>query len=260
MSEPSVNLRAVSEGAGSDVILLHGLFGMGSNLGGVAKALAGQFKVHSLDLRNHGESPSSHAMSYPLMAGDVIAYMDAQGISQAALLGHSMGGKVAMQVALAYPERVSQLIVADISPVAYEANHDSVFAGLNAVDLEGLANRRDADAVLAMHIEEQAVRQFLLRNLYKREGEYFAWRMNIAALESNYDYIKAGLTSANSYTGEVLFIKGELSDYILPEHRNNVIELFPKAGVKVIQNTGHWLHAEKPAAFNQLCLNFLLKD
>ncbi|WP_339674367.1 alpha/beta fold hydrolase [Dasania marina] len=242
------------------VILLHGLFGMGINLGSVAKALAEHYSVHSLDLRNHGLSPHSPLMSYPLMANDVLAYMDAQGIAQAHVLGHSMGGKVAMQLALSQPERVSKLIVADISPVVYEASHDAVFAGLKAVDFSAVNNRRDADAMLAAHVQEPAVRQFLLRSMYRGDDKRFAWRMNVAALEANYTEIKSGLDQQTVYPGEVLFIKGEQSDYILPQHRERILQLFPKASVKVIQNTGHWLHAEKPEAFNLLCLNFLQKN
>ncbi|MCR8922736.1 alpha/beta fold hydrolase [Dasania sp. GY-MA-18] len=264
MSKQALSLYAqveATEAANAEtVLLLHGLFGMGVNLGAVAKALAAHYQVHSLDLRNHGQSPHSECMGYELMAADVLAYMDVQGIAQAHVLGHSMGGKVAMQLALSQPQRVSKLIVADISPVAYEANHTDVFAGLNAVDFDTINNRRDAEAVLAQHVQEPAVRQFLLRNMYRDENKRFAWRMNVAALEANYDAIKAGLEQEAVFEGEVLFIKGEQSDYILPEHRERILQLFPKASVKVIQNTGHWLHAEKPAAFNLLCLNFLAKS
>ena len=256
MSEQSVVLNAEVVGQGKDVLLLHGLFGMGSNLRGVANALAESFRVHSLDLRNHGGSPHCAVMNYSAMAADVASYMLSHNIDQGHVLGHSMGGKVAMQLALDKPELVDRLVVADISPVAYSANHDTVFAGLNAVDLTSVSSRREVGAILADYIEEPAVVQFLLRNLYRDDHKQYHWYMNVQNLQANYASIKAGLNAASIFEGEVLFIKGENSDYILPEHRENIVGLFPNARVKVIQNTGHWLHAEKPAAFNQQVLTF----
>ena len=244
---------------GSAILLLHGLFGMGSNLSMIARALIDEYQVHSLDLRNHGRSPDADHMSFSDMAGDVLAYMDGAGLSKVHVLGHSLGGKVAMQVALIAPDRVDRLIVADIAPVAYQGNHNAVFAGLRAVDLATLQSRRDAESVLAEHIEEEGVRQFILKSLYRDENKQFQWRMNVQGLEDCYEELRQGLRvePGQQFTGSVLFIKGELSRYIMPEHRETVASLFPHAELKMIQKTGHWLHAEKPVAFNRLVLNFL---
>lgn len=258
MNKQSVALFADVLGQGEDVLLLHGLFGMGVNLRGVAKALEGQFRVHCLDLRNHGRSPHCEFMDSASMAADVVQYMDRQNINSCHILGHSMGGKVAMQIALDHPERIKKLVIADISPVAYEANHDAVFAGLNAVDLKAVSRRKEVEEILSEHIVEPAVVQFLLRNIYRDDQGAYHWYMNIPGLQNNYDRIKAGIKSGSVFDGAVLFIKGEHSDYIQPSHRSAILALFPQADLKVIQNTGHWLHAEKPAAFNQQVLRFLM--
>lgn len=241
------------------IILLHGLFGMGSNLSMVARALVDQYCVHSLDLRNHGRSPAADQMSFSDMAGDVIEYMDAQGIGSCHLLGHSLGGKVAMQVALLAPERVVRLIVADIAPVSYQGNHDDVFAGLNAVDLTSLQRRGEAEQVLKAHIAQEGVRQFILKSLYRDDNKQFQWRMNVQGLQACYEQLRQAVAAGEGqqFSGPVLFIKGELSRYIMPEHREIVVAVFPHADLKVIQKTGHWLHAEKTVAFNRLVVNFL---
>ena len=257
MGEQVLDLYAEVTGQGPDVVLLHGLFGMGSNLKGIARVLSEHYRVHSLDLRNHGQSPHTEFMDYPAMAADVAGYIQHAGIKHCHVIGHSMGGKVAMQLALAKADMVGKLVIADISPVAYAANHDEVFAGLEAVDLGQITTRKQVEAILSQHLSEPAVTQFLLRNLYRDGDKQFHWRMNIAALKHNYANIKAGIDSTEVYSKPTLFIKGELSDYIQPSHREAIMALFPKAELKVIQNTGHWLHAEKPAAFNQQLLKFL---
>src|SRR6056297_2140533 len=173
-------------GEGPPLLLLHGLFGSLDNLGGIARRLEDQWQIHALDERNHGSSPHSDTMDYPVMAGDVIAYMDAQGLDKVSLLGHSMGGKVAMQVALQAPERVDKLIVADIAPVSYKPRHDAILEGLSKMDLSGVRSRQDADQQLSEFVEMPATRQFLLKNLERipqeeqtPDGSIFRWRLNL---------------------------------------------------------------------------------
>ena len=241
------------------MILLHGLFGSGANLGMVSRGLAGSYRVLSPDLRNHGRSPHADDMDYRAMAADVTAFMDHMKITQCAICGHSMGGKVAMQVALDHPDRVSQLVVADIAPVAYPPGHRDVFAGLAAVEAASPAGRREADAVLADHVEEPGVRAFLLKSWQRDDQGHWGWLLNRPALVSNY----AALGEANSgpaWNGPVLFLKGELSNYIQNRHQEATLALFPQARLKVIEQTGHWLHAEKPALFNALVLRFLTQQ
>lgn len=239
------------------VVLIHGLFGSYENLGVIERSLSEQYRVLNIDVRNHGRSGHSADMNYQLMAEDLAQTLDQLNIPVAVLLGHSMGGKLAMAFALQHPQRVSKLILADIAPVAYPPRHNSIFAGLTAVDLAGISSRADADKQLAQHINEPGVRQFLLKSLVK-EDDSFHWRFNLAALQANYAALVDAPLTEGSYDGPTLFIKGGDSDYILPEHKARIMQLFPQAQAKIIQGTGHWLHAEKPAAFTKLVQDFLL--
>ena len=196
-------------------------------------------------------------MSYPQQGADVIALLDQLGLEQVALVGHSMGGKVAMQVAKQAPARVDRLVVADIAPVAYpHARHQNVFAGLNAT-LERLPqSRSEAEAILAEHIEIPGVRQFLLKSFTKTQAGW-GWRFNVPALEHNYASIMGWPDDQTRFEGPTLFIKGGDSDYVQPQYTETVMAQFPAAKARIIAGTGHWLHAEKPALFNKLVVDFL---
>jgi esterase len=259
----SVELNGRVTGEGRPLILLHGLFGSVDNLGAVARGLEDGWQIHALDLRNHGGSPHTDTMDYPSMAEDVLAYMDRQGLDQAAVLGHSMGGKVAMQLALTAGDRIERIIVADIAPVTYRPRHDAILEGLTSVDLQTVKSRKDADSQLAAQIETPAVRQFLLKNLERlpkdeqRAGQpVFRWRLNLPVIERCYSNLAAA-PEGDSYSGPVLFLKGADSAYIQEKHRETINALFPAAQVKIIQGTGHWLHAEKTETFVALCRRFL---
>lgn len=244
-------------GQGTPLLLIHGLFGSGENLGMIARLLAERFRVINVDLRNHGRSDHSAELSYPLMAADVAKTMDMLGIPTAAVLGHSMGGKVAMQLALSQPDRVSKLVLADISPVVSQARHLGILDALNRVDLATLTDRKDADRQLQNGINDAGTRAFLLKSLLKTD-QGFQWRFNLTALTRQYQQVLAAPDATGPYTGPVLFIKGGDSDYLLPEHQGQILQLFPSAKAKVIAGTGHWLHAEKPAAFAKITADFLL--
>ncbi len=241
--------------AGEWVLLLHGLFGAGENLGALAKVLAVEHRVVQIDLRNHGRSPHRPTMNLALLAADIAALQDRLGIARSHLVGHSLGGKVAMQLALSQPERVARLVVADIAPVNYAPHHQAIFAALQAVDLAQLASRSAADVVLAKFIDEPTVRQFLLKSLYRADAG-FQWRFNLPTLIDHYAELLAG-PSGTPFTGPTLFIKGELSDYLLAAHEVALREWFPNFKFKTIAAAGHWLHAEKPIAFNKLVQQFL---
>ncbi|WP_369600694.1 alpha/beta fold hydrolase [Hahella sp. SMD15-11] len=251
-----VQLAHRVQGQGSPVILVHGLFGSMENLGAIARLLAGEFEVHSLDMRNHGRSPHTDHMDYATMSQDILKYMNRAGLDQAAMLGHSMGGKTVMQLALNAPERVTRLVVADIAPVRYPPHHQSVMAGLSAIgDPSRLTSRAEADAILKAYVPEDAVRLFLLKNLVRAE-QGFSWRINLPVIRQSYDALMAG-QDGGCFPGPVLFIKGGASDYIRPEHRTTIARLFPNAQLKVIPGTGHWLHAEKPQLFARIVSRFL---
>ncbi|MCG8610165.1 MAG: alpha/beta fold hydrolase [Pseudomonadales bacterium] len=253
----AVHLNYKVMGQGEPLIVMHGLFGSWENLGSVARGMMDTYQVHALDMRNHGRSPHSNNMCYSLMAADVIQYMDDQGLEAAHLLGHSMGGKVAMTCALTYPQRIRSVLVADIAPVQYERHHERILEGLERIDLVALKSRQEADELLTPYVPEVAVRQFLLKNLIKANASGFAWRLNLAAIISNYEHIMSGQSSTGAFPGPVLFIKGGISDYILPQHREQVLRLFPNASMRTIPGTGHWLHAEKCSLFVQICKRFL---
>mgnify|MGYP000259137851 CR=1 FL=1 len=246
------------QGEGSPVILMHGMFGSLSNLGVVGRTLTDQYQVISVDLRNHGESPHSLEMDYPSMAEDIIELMDELGLQEADLLGHSMGGKIAMQIALNNPDRVNKLIIADIAPVTYKPDrHGGVLEGLQALEETRPNSRRKADDLLAHYVEENSVRAFLLKNLVREEDGQFGLRLYMKGIINNYHDTLTLAPTGKPYTGPTLFIKGEDSAYIQDKHRDEVLRLFPKAQLKMIANTGHWLHAEKPETFNKIVHDFL---
>lgn len=244
-------------GQGQAIVLIHGLFGSYENLGVIARALAGQWQVINLDMRNHGRSDWHDSMSYALMAEDVKETLDHLGLEQVMVLGHSMGGKIAMEFALRYPQRVAKLILADISPVQNRPRHLEILSALDSIDLSNLQSRQQADQQLALSVTETGVRQFLLKSLYK-DGDQFRWRFNVKALIANYPQLLEAPPSKGPYTGPTLFIKGAESDYLLPEHQSLIQQLFPHSKAKVIMGTGHWLHAEKPVAFAKIVTDFLL--
>lgn len=250
----ALNYRILGD-QGEWVLLLHGLFGSGDNLGALAKALMSNFRVVLVDLRNHGRSPHTDAMTFDAMAADIALLQDTLDIPSSHVLGHSLGGRAAMQLALSAPSRVQRLIVADIAPVAYTPHHTTIFKALRKLDLEGIANRGEVDAQLESSITDTGTRQFLLKSLYK-EGDHWRWRFNLPVLEASY----ADITQAQHgepFTKPTLFLKGGASDYILPEYEGAMRTLFPHFELQTIANAGHWLHGEKPEEFNRRVLSFL---
>ncbi|CAM3785174.1 alpha/beta fold hydrolase [Parendozoicomonas haliclonae] len=246
------------KGEGEPLFILHGLFGNMDNLTPVARRLAEQYQVISVDLRNHGRSFHDEEMNYQVMAADVVRLMDHLAIEQAIVLGHSMGGKTAMQMALDFPQRIKAIIVGDIAPVSYTHRHENVIQAIENYQPELATSRAEADAQFARFIEMPAVRQLLIKSLMRNDQGEFVWRMNAPALVANYDEIRSEPdNTGKSFTGPVLFVKGGESDYLLPEHKSVIGALFPNASLKVVSGVGHWLHAEKPELFNGIVERFL---
>jgi esterase len=242
----SALLNYKQEGQGQTVVLIHGLFGSLSNLGLLARDLVQDYSVISIDLRNHGLSFHSDTHTYSDMAQDVAELLHHLNIDPAIIIGHSMGGKVAMKLVDIAPQFVKQLVVLDIAPVAYTTNrHDNVFNGLQAVIAQEPTSRQQAMDVLTQHVEIDGVRQFLSKSLYK-DGDKMAWRFNVEGLLKNYAEI-IGWQEITPTEIPTLFIKGGDSDYLMPEHQPAVQRQFKRAKAHIIANTGHWLHAEKPA-------------
>ncbi|WP_062569138.1 MULTISPECIES: alpha/beta fold hydrolase [Pseudoalteromonas] len=250
-------LNYQQSGQGPDVVLIHGLFGSLENLNVIAKALAENYTVTNVDLRNHGKSFHSETMNYEVMADDIYNLLKHLNISNAHIIGHSMGGKAAMQLALKHKDVVNKLVVLDISPVANKPRHSAIFAGLNEVAESSVADRKAADQLLAKHIDEMGVRQFLLKSFAKNDQGQYQWRFNLDVLYQQYENILSQLDENDSCLCDTLFVKGNDSDYILAEHRPMIISLFPNAKAKVIHGAGHWLHAQKPLAVNKAISDFL---
>jgi len=246
-------------GEGKNIVLIHGLFGSLENLNMVAKSLSQHYCVTSIDVRNHGNSFHQQDMDYQVLAQDVINLLDDLSIEHCHILGHSMGGKIAMKIALSFPERISKLIVADIAPVKYPAHHLTIIEGLQAIDLTQVHKRKDADIQLSKYVTDNGVRQFLLRNIALNEQGKFQFKCNLLFIAQGYEQIMQSLSGQTDekFNGDTLFIKGANSDYILPEHHSAIALLFPEAKAKIIQGAGHWLHAEKTVAFNKIVTRFL---
>jgi len=256
----SLSFRAYGEGARDrlPVLLIHGLFGAASNWRGIARRLAGQRHVLVPDLRNHGDSPWAERMDYPSMSGDVAALLDAQGIERAHLVGHSMGGKVAMWLALNDPEHVGSLVVADIAPVTYESRFGSLMSALSNLPLAELRDRRDADRRLSEVIGSAPLRGYLLQNLVQDAEGHWRWRMNLTALAASLDLILGfPETGGSQYPGPTLFVYGGQSNYLTGETLPRIRALFPLARMRSIPEAGHWVYADQPDAFSAAVMGFL---
>ena len=248
-------LNAVQAGDGPPVVLLHGLFGAARNFGAVQRALAPRFRVIALDMRNHGESPHAADMRYPLQAEDVHDTLRSLGVASAAVIGHSMGGKAAMALALAWPEQVGRLLVADIAPVIYQHGNTSIAQAMQAIELTPALTRQQADAALADAVPQPDVRAFLLQNL--RFGASPHWRIGLAEIADAIADLEGWFDPVNQYLGPTLFVTGANSDYVLAEHRPGIRRLFPAARFIAVKNAGHWLHADNPAGFLSVLEAFL---
>jgi esterase len=248
MSEP---LKLVSHqiGSGPPLLILHGLFGSGRNWGGIARQLESTHRVHQLDARNHGDSPWSPSMTYPEMAGDVAAYIDALAQGPVDVIGHSMGGKTAMTLALTRPELVRRLIVVDIAPVAYRGGAQEPYAdyitAMKGLDLTRISRRSEADATLAGAITDPSMRAFLVQNLDTGASGY-RWRINLDAIAANLSALTSFPEIAARFEGPVTVLAGELSNYVRPRDEATIRKYFPKSRIVVVDGAGHWPHADQP--------------
>jgi pimeloyl-ACP methyl ester carboxylesterase len=236
--------------AGPPVVILHGLLGSARNWTSILKELAGTHRAFALDLRNHGRSPWAPTMSFDDMAGDVAAFVDRHRLGAVALIGHSLGGKVAMRLALTRPELVQRLLVVDVAPVAYAHTFGPFVEAMHQVDLSAVERRTDADQQLLHAVPDAVLRNFLLQNLVKTDAG-FMWRVNLEALAANMSELLGfpAPPADAAYPGATLFIAGGRSHYVQAEHRPLIERLFPNAGHVVIAGAGHWPHVERPAEF-----------
>ncbi len=240
------------------LIILHGFFASSRNWRQIAQKLSESFNVYALDMRNHGASPHNALMDYPSMTADLLRFVDQQGLEKVSLIGHSMGGKVAMWFALNHPECVSNLVVVDIAPVGYRHSFNEVIEALMALPLAQIHNRKQAEEFLSTSIPELSFRQFLLQNLSLKNGHY-GWRIDLDIFYQMAPNIIAFPDTGrlSPYPGKVLFIAGEQSNYI---NADAVVDLFPHACLEVVKGAGHWLHVEKPNEFIGLLRSYLIDD
>lgn len=254
----TVELAFDDRGAGPPVVILHGLFGAKRNWASIAKALAAHHRVLTVDLRNHGASPWNPRHDYPAVAGDVARFIRTHVGGPAAVLGHSMGGKAAMVLALEEPELVERLVVVDIAPAPSRTTLIDALRAMQRVPLEACTRRGEAEAALAESIPDPAVRAFLVQNVVAGPSG-LSWAVNLDALERNFSAIVGfpEVASDRTYPGPTLFVIGERSDYVRPEHHPAIRRLFPAATIDIVAGAGHWVHAEAPETFLGVVGGFL---
>ena len=247
------------EGSGKPLLIIHGFLGMSDNWKTLGTLYASEgFQVHLLDLRNHGRSFHSHDFNYQVMSNDVLDYCRANGIENTSIIGHSMGGKVAMFFATQHPEMIDKLIIADIGPKYYKPHHQDILTGLNAVDFSQKPDRNQVDEILKNDVPDFGTRQFLMKNLYWVEPGQLSFRFNLEIFNQKIEGIGEALPQEAVFSNPTLFIRGGNSRYILDEDLENIKQHFPTAILITIPNVGHWLHAENPKVFFEQTLEFLI--
>ena len=253
-------------GKGETLIILHGLYGSSYNWVSIAKELEPYYRVINVDQRNHGQSPHSNEHSYSHLTNDLLELFEELKLEKAILIGHSMGGKVAMQFTIEHPERVSSLIVVDIAPWSHDLSaqiseeHRQIIDGLMSIPIDSLASRNQADEILSKRVKSLPIRQFLLKNLKREQNGSFAWKINLTAIANNLKSLMGRIeprTQNHSCKVRTLFIKGELSNYIPIDKEDDLKKIFTNSEVITIMNSGHWVHAEKPKEFLKVVLFFL---
>ncbi|MFH2095930.1 MAG: alpha/beta fold hydrolase [Bacteroidota bacterium] len=254
-------------GSGPALIILHGLYGSSDNWVTVASALSDKFEVFIPDQRNHGRSPHSTEHTYELLQNDILEFMDMHNIKTASILGHSMGGKTAMFFSNKHPDRISHMIVTDISPRAYtdhrsasvhSLHHRTILDALKSIDISVLTSRKEAELILSSKLESDRTVQFLLKNLYRDTNNQFKWRLNLDVLQQSIPFLLIGMNDSLQITGfPVLFLSGALSHYIEKEDIQLIQHIYPGAEIATVKNAGHWLHAEQTEEFIRLVTEFL---
>lgn len=251
-------LHSRIEGEGKPMVIIHGFLGMSDNWKTLGTQFANEgYQVHALDLRNHGKSFHTDDFSYDVMAADVMQYCGHHQLKDIVIVGHSMGGKVAMLLATTYPELVSKLIVADIGPKYYAPHHQTILAALNAVDFSKKPSRAEVEEIVSGYIKDFGTRQFLLKNLYWETSEQLAFRFNLKVFNEKIKTVGTALPFENTFSKYTLFLRGDKSDYILDSDFETIYHHFPSASIKTIKNAGHWLHAENPKDFLSTVLDFI---
>lgn len=245
-------------GDGPPVVILHGLFGMSDNWQSFAKQLSQKgFTVFTVDLRNHGQSFHDENFNYTLMAYDLAIMLDKEQIQNPTIIGHSMGGKVAMQYGFDYPNKINKLMIIDIAPRYYSLHHQEVLVALNAIDLSKINSRKEVENIWNDFKLETGTKQFLLKNLFWKNDKQLAWRFNLEAITNNIDEVGKAITFSQPFFKPALFISGEYSGYIQQEDHQSIKNMFPMAELKTAPLAGHWVHADNPIWLLEVTINYL---
>ncbi|HTB05873.1 MAG TPA: alpha/beta fold hydrolase [Bacteroidia bacterium] len=248
-------------GSGKSLFILHGLFGSADNWQTIGKHLAEYFTVYFIDLRNHGQSPHSDDWNYEVMAEDLIEVMQDEGLDKINILGHSMGGKTAMQFAVRYPEKVEKLVVVDIGPKKYPTTNQFVVDAIEQFNTHTVSSRKEAEQVMSQFIEEPGVRQFLLKSLQWDDNQKLSWKFNYEVIRKNISRVSDATPLPDKQIEiPTLFVKGEKSDYIFPADIKLITAIFPNARLETILGAGHWVHADKPQEFFKIVAEFLIGE
>lgn len=243
-------------GHGDPLVILHGLFGTSDNWMGLARQFAADHTVVLVDLRNHGRSPHHSEMTYAAMVEDMVQLLDKEWMHRVNMIGHSMGGKVAMNLALAHPDLVEKLMIVDIGVKAYPGGHETIFEALQRLPIQDITSRTEAQEILQQWITDEAVVQFLLKNLVRLPKGGFQWKMNLEAIALHYPQILSRVEAQQEFDNPTLFVRGEKSNYILDEDWPEIQSIFPQSELVTIQNSGHWVHAEQPIPFSETVNSF----
>jgi len=247
-------------GKGNPIIILHGIFGSSDNWLTVGKKLSEKNKIYLVDQRNHGQSFHSKIFNYQVMAQDIKDFMEDHLIKKVILIGHSMGGKVAMNFAISYPEKLIKLVIVDIAPKVYKVHHENILKGLSSMNLATIQSRKMADEYLANYVPEIEVRQFLLKNLARNDIGKFKWKLNLNAIKKNVKLMGDELDTDNSFNGPTLFIRGGNSNYITEGDKSSFKNYFKNSSLITIPNSGHWVHAEQPEKFMVVVNKFITEN
>jgi esterase len=252
-----MNLHFEAVGEGPSLIILHGLLGSADNWRSMSRRLGAHYRVFAVDLRNHGRSPHSDIFDYDIMAADLREFIEQQALRRITLLGHSMGGKVAMQFAIDYSDQLDRLVIVDIAPKPYEPSQRYLLKALRSLDLTRYKSFADVDAALTAEVSSESLRQFLLKNLARDENGRLCWKIHLAAIDRNYDKLVLGLAPERSFNKPTLFIRGGRSNYIEDDDAALIRRMFPQAEIATLPEAGHWVHVDAPEEFFQTVLNFL---
>ncbi len=253
-------LNFKSFGQGEPVIIAHGLFGMLDNWKSFAKKLSEHYLVYIIDLRNHGKSPFENEMNYRVMAEDIKQFMEDEWVYKARVIGHSMGGKVMMQLAREYEDMIEQMVIVDIAPVKYIGDHGNIFDALLSVNLKLAKERKEVQLHIEKYIDDPGVIQFLMKNLSRNKSGGFNWKMNIDVIHKSYQSILDFEPFASPCDVNTLFIKGSNSNYIDSQNINIIEDQFSNSKIEVIDNAGHWVHADQPKILLQSCLDYFISN